>query len=366
MSQADAPSAAVRPQAVVGCLLGTAIGDALGLPYEGLSPRRADRIFGPPDRYLFLPSRGMVSDDTEHACMAAQALMIAGDDPRRFARSLAWRLRWWLLGLPGGTGLATAKAILKLWLGFPPHRSGVFSAGNGPAMRGPILGAAITDLRQLREVVRVSTRLTHIDPKAELGAFAVALAARMASDDPNVVPAEYVKRLRTCFEGEPAQDVVGELLELIERAAASADRGESTVEFAAQQGWRNGIGGYVMHTVPASLQAWFLHPREFDSAVQAVIRCGGDADSTAAIVGGIVGCAVGEAGIPEAWREQLWEWPRSIAWMKLLAEQLAASRIALQSANPPRLPIWGVLPRNMFFLAVVLLHGFRRLLPPYA
>jgi ADP-ribosylglycohydrolase len=31
--------------AIVGCLLGTAVGDALGLPYEGLSPQRQRRIY---------------------------------------------------------------------------------------------------------------------------------------------------------------------------------------------------------------------------------------------------------------------------------------------------------------------------------
>jgi len=51
----------VTHAAIVGSLLGTAVGDALGLPYEGLSPRRAERMLGTPDRYRFVPGRGMVS-----------------------------------------------------------------------------------------------------------------------------------------------------------------------------------------------------------------------------------------------------------------------------------------------------------------
>jgi hypothetical protein len=35
-----------------------------------------------------------------------------------FQRALAWNFRWWFAGLPGGVGLATAKACLKLWIGF--------------------------------------------------------------------------------------------------------------------------------------------------------------------------------------------------------------------------------------------------------
>ena len=88
----------------------------------------------------------MVSDDTEHTCLVAQALCAAPTDADRFARHLARGLRWWLLGLPAGIGSATLRATLKLWLGFPPARSGVFSAGNGPAMRSAILGAAMDDL----------------------------------------------------------------------------------------------------------------------------------------------------------------------------------------------------------------------------
>src|SRR5438128_2167041 len=80
---------------IAGVILGTAVGEALGLPREGLSRRRAARLFGdPPLRHRFLFGRGMVSDDTEHTCMTSQALLHAADDVDAFARSLAWRLRF--------------------------------------------------------------------------------------------------------------------------------------------------------------------------------------------------------------------------------------------------------------------------------
>src|SRR5262249_11838055 len=153
--------------------------DSLGLPREGLSRRRARRLFSdPPLRQHFFLGRGMTSDDAEHTCMTAQALLRSRDDPERFVRSLAWRLRFWLLGLPAGIGYATLRAILKLWLGFSPHRSGVFSAGNGPAMRAALLGVCLgDDPERLRAFVRASSRLTHTDPRAELGSYLIALAA---------------------------------------------------------------------------------------------------------------------------------------------------------------------------------------------
>src|SRR4051812_14858214 len=149
--------------ATVGAILGTAVGDALGLPYENLSKRRGVRLLGEPDRHRFLCGRGMVSDDTEHTCMVAEALCAAPCDPEAFVPDLARRLRWWLLGLPAGIGLATLRATLRLWLGYGPARSGVFSAGDGPAMRSAVLGAAIDDLALLRRFVEASSRMTHTD-----------------------------------------------------------------------------------------------------------------------------------------------------------------------------------------------------------
>ena len=78
-----------------GSLLGTAAGDAYGLPYEGLSPRRIGKLFML-RRYALIPllHGGMVSDDTEHAVMAAQAWIDGAGDPEIFRRSLRGRLKW--------------------------------------------------------------------------------------------------------------------------------------------------------------------------------------------------------------------------------------------------------------------------------
>jgi hypothetical protein len=108
------PAAATVPpdvDRITGLLLGTAIGDSLGLPREGLSRGRAARIYGGPLRQRLVLGRGMLSDDTEHACMTAQALLVAGGDPRTFARVLAGKLRWWLLGLPAAVGWGTLRAL---------------------------------------------------------------------------------------------------------------------------------------------------------------------------------------------------------------------------------------------------------------
>lgn len=230
--------------AIVGSVLGTAVGDAVGLPYEGLSRQRASRLLGTPDRYHFLFGHGMVSDDTEHTCMVMQALIASGNDADAFARQLARRLRYWLLGLPAGVGLATLRATLKLWLGVPPVRSGVFSAGNGPAMRSAVLGAAIEDRDLLRKLVQASTRITHTDPKAEYGALSVALAANMACKGIPVESGQFVDELRRWLVGQPVE----ELFHLLDQVVASVSARRSTEEFAAAMKLGRGVSGYVYHT----------------------------------------------------------------------------------------------------------------------
>lgn len=354
-----------RVDALAGALLGTAVGDALGLPREGLSRARAERLWGgAPLRHRLVAGRGLCSDDTEHACLVGQALLAAPEEPRAFARRLAWGLRGWLVTLPAGVGWATLRATVKLWLGFPPEYSGVVSAGNGPAMRAPLLGACLAQQpERLEAYVRASTRLTHRDARAEQGALAVALAAAHgALRGPTGVEGEEVLRLLRARLTEPA------LCAALEEVAACWRRRAPVAELAERLGQGRGVSGYVLHTVPVVLYAWLLHPGDFRRSVEEVILLGGDADTTGAIVGGLAGATAGASAVPPEWLEGLVEWPRSVGWMRRLAERLAAQFPA--EGAPVRqgpLPLFwpGLVPRNLALLAVVLLHGLRRLLPPY-
>jgi ADP-ribosyl-[dinitrogen reductase] hydrolase len=285
--------------AIIGCMLGLAVGDALGLPCENLSPRRAKRLFPHLDRYQFFLRRGVFSDDTEHACLTAQALLVSGSDLAKFRRDLAKRLRWWAAGLPAGTGRATIKACAKLWLGWSPEHSGIFSAGNGPAMRSPILGVCLGfDRDRLIQFVRASTRMTHTDPKAECGALAIACAAHRASETRGGTPpdaAAFVSEVRELIGAETA---AATLLESFDKIVKCLHAGRTTEEFAVELGLSRGVTGYMYHTVPVALYAWLRYPDDFRAAVQSAIRCGGDTDTVAAITGALVGIRVGKAGIP--------------------------------------------------------------------
>jgi len=350
---------------MAGVILGTAVGDSLGLPREGLSRRRGERIFGSgPLRHRFLFGRGMLSDDTEHACMVSQALLAAPDDPEAFARSLAWRLRGWLLGLPAGIGLGTLKSILKLWMGFPPHRSGVGSAGNGPAMRAAAIGICLReDRNRLIEYVRASSRITHRDPRAEEGALAVALGASLAASrlPGEIHPPEILGDLRR----ELSHPDLLRALDLVQRRIEELESAES---LARDLGLGSGVTGYVLHTVPAALFCWLRWPGDFRRSLEEMVGLGGDTDTTGAIAGALAGATCGASGIPGDWISGIADWPRSVNWMRSLSAELA-DRFSGGDPGRPCRPVpffWpGLAIRNPIFTAVVLLHGFRRLLPPY-
>lgn len=271
-----------------------AVGDALGLPAEGLSAVRRASLFGEIESHRLFFGRGVISDDTEHALLVYAAWQESGGQLPQFKQALRNKLKLWLLTLPPGVGLATLKACLRIWLGF--KNPGVFSAGNGAAMRAPILGA----LGASRELVDASSQLTHTDPRASYGAWAVAQAAA----------------------GHWPQETID-----------AVERGEMPA-----MGY---ISGFVEHTVPAALSISYKYRDDFPGAVRAAIALGGDTDTVAAIVGGIVGARVGLAGIPEPWRR------------------------AIMGTTPNNSSLPTMALTHTFALPIILAHGFRRMLPPY-
>ncbi len=358
---------------LAGALLGTAVGDALGLPYENLKPARIAKLTGArPLRYRLLPGRGLVSDDTEHACIVGQALLRSRGAPAPFARALARGLRGWFLTLPAGLGFGTLRACVKLCLGFPPSRSGVFTAGNGPAMRAPLLGAFAADEAQLRALVHASTVITHTDPRAEVGARVIALAAHRAPGTDSITLLDgLIEEARAAggpAAGGPAAGgpaAGGPLLaDSLVSARAALARGDSAGAYAASLGLEHGVTGFIDHTVPAAIYCWLRHRGDLRAAVEAAVRLGGDTDTVAAITGGVAGADLGADAIPKPWLDGLVEWPRDVRWMRGLAARLAQLR-AGRSPGPQRWFWPGVFPRNALFLSAVLLHALRRLLPPY-
>ncbi len=346
-----------------GVILGTAVGDSIGLPAEGVSRLRANKLFPGRWRHRLVNNWGMVSDDTDHSVFAAQSLLVYPNSPDLFARRLSWCLRWWLLAAPASVGFATLKSILRLWLGVSPARSGVNSASNGSAIRSAPIGAFFADSPdQIDEYVAVSTRLTHSDPRALTGAKAVAyLTAWMIRE--RMVKRPKLEDTLACLHraGKGDDEWAGIL-----RSIADAHEQSLTVgQFARCLGLSDGVTGYMYHTVPVAIYAWYQHFGCFEDTVSAVITCGGDTDTAGAIAGALAGAVVGEQGIPGDWVSGIRDWPRGTEFFCEVADRLAENSQTREAGSPVSYFWPGVVPRNIFFLAVVLLHGFRRLAPPY-
>ncbi|HEX3800518.1 MAG TPA: ADP-ribosylglycohydrolase family protein [Verrucomicrobiae bacterium] len=342
-----------------GLLLGTAVGDALGLPAENLSAEQARRRWNGEWKMRFVFGKGMVSDDTEHTLAVAQALLAHSDDSAAFQRALAWKLRWWFAGLPGGVGLATARACIKLWVGFPTSRSAVVSAGSGPAMRSAIIGAYFAGNPEKRKkFVLASSRLTHRSWQAETAALAVAESVALAITNSEQDTSQILTTLG-------ALSLESEWQKIMLTIKNSLAAGHSVPDFVDSLKLKRGVTGYSLHVVPVALYAWLHQPNNFRAALTSALDCGGDTDTVGAILGALSGIAVGKSGIPVEWIDNIWEWPRSVLFMEKVAARLATQNLTDHPAGSVSYFWPAVIFRNIFFLGVVLVHGFRRLAPPY-
>lgn len=349
---------------IQGLLLGTAVGDSVGLPAEGISRRRNKLLFRGKWHQGLIFDYGMISDDTEHTIFVAQCLIACGDSEEIFVKRLAWCLKLWLLSLPAGVGLATLKSIIRLWLGFSPLKSGVYSAGNGAAMRSSIIGAYFANnLPKLDVFVTLSTKITHSDPRALIGAKAIAyITAWIIREDfkecPDIDKLEAILRL--------IEDKETEWLNLTDQLIYGLKQGLSVLEFANLIGQEKGISGYVYKTVPMAIYAWYYHFDNFRDALEAVFNCGGDTDTTGAITGALCGVTGGESAIPRQWREKIFDFPRNPQLLIKIADKLTKNiNDNYQKNTPVNYNWWWILPRNLLFLIIVLIHGFRRLFPPF-
>jgi len=286
------------------------------------------------------------------------------DSVAGFGRSLAWKMRFWLLGLPAGIGLATLRSILKLWCGASPANSGVASAGNGPAMRSAIIGACFAaDPGKMNDYVEASTRLTHTDPRALTGAKAVAALAAWSMHRDATTPPE-VEQISALLQ-QVGQADDREWRTILEKFRSACEERLSVEEFAGRLDLHHGVSGYIYHTVPVAIYAWLRHYGDFQETLESVLECGGDTDTVGAIAGALAGAVVGERGIPAEWITGIWDWPRGLWVLRRLGNSLAQQCNGAGAIGPVRYFWPGVIPRNVFFLGVVLAHGFRRLAPPY-
>ena len=333
-----------RKKVIQNSIVGTALGDSIGLPFEALSRKKIAKKKPTFKKQSLFFGKGMFSDDTEQTLSVAQSLIESYDNVDIFKKGMRRRLQLWFLALPAGIGFATMRAIVK---SFFVKKAGVFSAGNAPAMRSALLGILFgnNDVK-LVEFVRANTELTHTDPKAYYGALAVAKASYLSSVDQEDSFFEVMKYMVDDREFLELLDEVEENLPL------------TSLEFAEKLGLEKGVGGYIYQTLPIVLHAWLRNRENLKQAIIDVVRCGGDTDTTGAIVGSIVGAKSKEP--PSEWLEGIVDFPRDLAFMEELSIKLNDVFEDRKAQKAPRLSAFAIVFRNFLFLSIVLVVAVTR------
>lgn len=336
---------------IAGILLGTALGDALGLPWEGMSATHIGRRRPTFQGYALVGRTGFVSDDTEQSVLLGESLLYGGFstnggplDEDKVVRHFRRALLGWTARLPFGIGLATMRASLRILIHVA--ESGVVSAGNGAAMRASLLGV-VADPGTRQRLGRRLAEVSHRDPRAVDAALF--LAELVAVGWPT---ARAVVRHP---ELGAALDRANQLAEQL--APAATEEAERDAALAL------GTTGFVMESVPLVLY-WYRRfvcrgagPAQVLPTLVSCVRCGGDTDSNAAMLGALIGATVGASGLPATWIQQLHDGPFGPKHQRELAGALAGR------GPPPRWSWLAALGRNLALYPVVVVHVLRRVWP---
>lgn len=343
------------------CLLGGAIGDALGAPVEFEPLARIRVRFGPGGVTDFAEAygrEGAITDDTQMTLFTAEGVLRAHVrgiergicDPRsvvhhaylrwlytqgsRPAATIAEGSRWpdgWLVRdtrlfsqrAPGGTCLSALGATRAL--GSVAQND---SKGCGTVMRVAPIGL-VFDTRRAYEMGAETSALTHGHPTAIIAGGAFALLVAHLRDGASLPDA--VAETRSFVAEKPASK---EVVTAIEAAVELAERGgEPTPEKVESLG-----AAWTAEEALAIAIYCALVARSFEHGVLLGVNHSGDSDSTGSMAGQLLGLSHGLDAIPASWRTRV----ELCDVIERISEDLAALRVGEfeARANWDRYPGW--------------------------
>jgi len=292
-----------------GCIIGQAVGDALGFIVEGNSPKKCkeyiEELLAEENFSLFKRgshSLGQYSDDTQ----LARELMLSIVDCKEFnAEDYAKRIAA-MFGENKivGWGLATREAANRLLAGVPWQESGdpYPSAGNGSAMRAAPLGLFFYDNpEKMIQVASEQSIITHSDPRCCAGSVAIAGAVALALQSDSIEIKKYLDQL-TAWTSDIDTTISKGIQELEGWLGLSPEEAADYIaNYGYQSGFVNdwpGISPYVVSSVLWSLYAFLKTPDDFLESIKVSIAVGGDVDTTGAMTGAVSGAYNGLNNIP--------------------------------------------------------------------
>lgn len=325
----------------VGCLVGLAIGDALGSPLEFKSRQEIVEDYGGPVRD-FLPREGTVlvaghdeideeslppgtpTEDTRLALLHAESLVATGGkvEPDDFGPRFVGLLDTPWAAHMGRTTFASLKQARETGE-YQAGLAGERAAGNGVAMRiAPIglLHVCGTFSRPLFLAdCEKAARLTHNNPVAIGAGVGMAEAVRVLCRHeimPEDLMAAAIDTLQPGYLDLPlvnnplrqkllfAQDYIEERQTLVDNAESN-DLPIDFFRIDLNNMERCGTTGYGPYSLAAAFYAFAARKTSFEEAVLVAINAGGDTDTIGAMTGALAGAYHGLAGIPEHWRANL-------------------------------------------------------------
>ena len=298
-----------------GALAGLALGDALGMPTQAMSPEQIRAVYGritglvdgdASQPYAPGMPAGSVTDDTEQALLVA-SLLVRGRgsssgrvalDAGEFAHALlAWEDSMIERGSLDLLGPSTKAALERVRAGEDPLSVGGAGTTNGAAMRVTPIGIAISteDPQAFADAVWSSCQVTHATRQGFQSAALVAAAVSMGIDTPRSAASDmtallwkavsYVDSLPERGAWTPDPDVVAATRRAMQLVANPAS---SSLECLVEQ-----VGTSVA-SAQAIPMAFALLAR--DPSPQALLdaaNIGGDTDTIGAIAGAILGAVLG-------------------------------------------------------------------------
>lgn len=277
-----------------GCLIGLAVGDALGTTLEFKSPGSftplTDMVGGGP----FGLKPGQWTDDTSMALCLADSLNVcqgfdASDQMQRY-------MRWYRNGLWSSTGACfdigntTSQALHQFERTGEPYSGSTNpkSAGNGSLMRlAPVAMVYAGVPAKLDDFAALSSRTTHAAPTAidACRYYAALIAGALRGIDKESLLSAHFSLVPGQWEKKPLHPEIEEV------AAGS---------FAQRNPPRIKGSGFVVRSLEAALWAFYC-TEDYRSGCLLAANLGDDADTTAAIYGQLAGAYYGLVGIPAEW-----------------------------------------------------------------
>ena len=274
-----------------GCLLGLAVGDAIGMPVEARRRGSFEPITSMVGGGAFNRPAGHWTDDTAMAiCLAESLLDCEGFDARdQMDRYCRWARRDDLgdTGTNFDIGMTIASALARYMETAEPFAGSKEpdTAGNGCIMRlAPVPMYFRQDVEAAGHWSGESSRTTHgtaecVDASRLFGR--ILSRALQGASKPDALFAD-----ADDFSGAPS-------IEAIARGGY-VEKSEDEIKGT----------GYVVESLEAALWC-FHHAADYRSAVLMAANLGEDADTTAAVCGQVAGAHYGSSAIPSEWLEPL-------------------------------------------------------------